>query len=226
MQVTVRARAAIPLDRMSSDPATRGTKDREKRKASQGGQADVALPDERVPDSSGAQPYTERCNVLLLSVVSLFLIGFGVWLVSGTERYREEYAQATEGWRVGSTRVVELTLVKDDKQNLGCASDQVIAGLRCGHRRGKSDAVSAEGADPQVLQPYNTVANELLLGAGLWSSPDLKGALPSSRFSVICNYTIKGVVKSVSIRFNPTAAFAPVGKTVAAGTLSECVLPR
>jgi hypothetical protein len=226
MQVTVRPRAAISLNRMSSDPATRGTKDRVKRKASPGEPPDPAPSGEALPERSAAQPYTERHNAVLLSIVSLFLIGFGVWLVSGTQRYREEYAQSMEGWRVGTTRMVELTLVKDDKQNLGCASDQVIAGLRCGHRRGKSDAVSAEGADPQLLQPYNTVANELLLGAGLWSSPDLKGALPSSRFSVICNYTIKGVVKTVSIRFNPTAAFAPVGKTVTAGTLSECVLPR
>ena len=210
---------------MSSDPATRGTRDREKRKARRE-EPEAAPPGEALPERSDAQPYTERYNAVLLSVVSLFLIGFGVWLVSGTKRYREEYAQTMEGWRVGTTRMVELTLVKDDKKNLGCASDQVIAGLRCGHRRGKSDAVSAEGADSQLLQPYNTVANELLLGAGLWNSPDLKGALPSSRFSVICNYTIKGVVKSVSIRFNPTAAFAPVGKTVTAGTLSECVLPR
>jgi hypothetical protein len=210
---------------MSSESATRGRSKRDKEKA-RGHEPGTATPAELAPERNGAEAYSERCNVLLLSVVSLFLIGFGVWLVSGTKSYREEYAQATEGWRVGSTRVVELTLVKDDKQNLGCASDQVIAGLRCGHRRGKSESVSAQGADPQILQPYNTVANELLLGAGLWSSPDLKGALPSSRFSVICNYTIKGVVKSVAIRFNPTAAFAPVGKTVTAGTLSECVLPR
>jgi hypothetical protein len=54
----------------------------------------------------------------------------------------------------------------------------------------------------------------------------LKGPLPSSRFSVICNYTIKGVVKTVSIRFNPKAAFSPVGKTVTAGTFSECMLPK
>jgi hypothetical protein len=226
MQVTVRARAAISLDRMSSDPATRGTKDRVKRKASRGEPPDPTPSGEPLPERNDVEPYTERYNAVLLSIVSLFLIGFGVWLVSGTKQYREEYAQSMEGWRVGTTRMIELTLVKDDKTHLGCASDQEIAGLRCGHRRNKSEAVPAGAADPRVLQPYNTVGNELLLGAGLWNSPDLKGALPSSRFSVICNYTIKGVVKSVSIRFNPTAAFAPVGKTVTAGTLSECVLPR
>jgi hypothetical protein len=225
LTLTVAARPAISLPRMSSESTTRSRSKRDKEKA-RGHEPDTATPAEFAPERNGAEAYTERYNAVLVSIVSLFLIGFGVWLVSGTKRYREEYAQSMEGWRVGTTRMVELTLVKDDKTHLGCASDQEIAGLRCGHRRNKSEAVPAGAADPRVLQPFNTVGNELLLGAGLWNSPDLKGALPSSRFSVICNYTIKGVVKSVSIRFNPTAAFAPVGKTVTAGTLSECVLPR
>ena len=80
--------------------------------------------------------------------------------------------------------------------------------------------------NPQILQPYNTVGNELLLGASLWTSSDLKEPLPRGRFSVVCNYHIKGVVKSVAIRFNPDAPFDPVRKTVTVGTLTEWVLPR
>lgn len=178
------------------------------------------------PKPRGERPPADRCNALLLSFVSFFLIGFGVWLVSATERYRSEYAQATEGWRVGSTRAVELTLVSEDEKNLGCASDQEIAGLRCGHRRDRTEATAGASSGLKVLQPYNTVGNELLLGAGLWTSPALKRPLPKSRFSVVCNYNVRGVVKSVSIRFNPKDAFSPVGKTVTAGTLTDCVLPR
>jgi hypothetical protein len=37
---------------------------------------------------------------------------------------------------------------------------------------------------------------------------------------------IKGVIKSASIRFAPTAAFGPVGKTVPVGALTDCTLPR
>jgi hypothetical protein len=173
-----------------------------------------------------APPRPERCNVLLLSFLSFFLIGFGVWVVSAGSRYREEYAQATQGWRVGSARVVDLTLVKDDKRNLACASDQVIAGLHCGYRSDSHEAGPLSADNPQILQPYNTVGNELLLGAGLWSSPDLKEPLPEARFTVICNYHIKGVMKSALIRFAPAASFAPLGRTVTVGTLTDCMIPR
>jgi hypothetical protein len=156
----------------------------------------------------------------------LFVIGFAVWLVSAGRRYREQYAQAMEGWRVGSTRAVDLTLVKEDKRNLACASDQAIEGLHCGYRRDLREAGPLSPDNPQILQPYNTVGNELLLGAGLWTSPDLKEPLPHGRFTVSCNYRIKGVMKSASIRFAPTGAFGPAGKTVTVGTLTECLLPR
>jgi len=164
-----------------------------------------------------------RCNALLLSFLTFWLIVFGVWVVSAGSRYREEYAQVTEGWHVGSTRMVELTVVKEDKQRLACAFDHPIAGLRCGYQRDRREVAPPS---PRVLQPYNTVANELLLGAGLWDSPDLKEPLPSQRFTVVCNYHVLGVAKSVGIRFDPTAAFSPLGRTVAAGTLTDCVIPR
>ena len=169
-----------------------------------------------------------RCNALLISFVSFCLIVFGVWIVTAGKRYREEYAQGqgTEGWSVGSTQSVELTLVRDDRRNLACASDQVIAGLRCAHRRDASVAGPAAPDDPQILQPYNTVGNQLLLGAGLWTSSDLKKPLPATRFSVTCNYHIEGVAKTASIRFDAAAPFAPVGKSVTVGTLSDCALPQ
>lgn len=214
---------------MSSDPATHPRNPRNPRKSRRDDAADTSAasaPVEPSLEEAEGPPRRDRINPLLGSFLSLLVIGFGVWLVSGTESYREEYAQATEGWRVGSTRVVEVTVVKDDATNLSCASDQEIAGLRCGYRRDKSEAGQVSPANANMLQPFNTVGNELLLGAGLWTSPDLKGPLPGSRFSVICNYNIKGVVKSVSIRFNPKSTFSPVGKTVTAGSLTDCVLPR
>jgi hypothetical protein len=173
-----------------------------------------------------APPLSERCNPLLVSFLSFLVIGFVVWLVSGGKRYREEYAEATQDWRVGSTRSLELTVVKEDKTRLACAWDQVIAGLHCGYRRDghRFDASSPEG--PRVLQPFNTVRNELLLGAGLWSSADLKGPLPEKRFTVLCHYHIEGIVKSAAIRFQPRRPFVHLGKTVTFGTLTDCTIPR
>lgn len=167
-----------------------------------------------------------RCNALLLSFASFWAIGFGAWVVTAGARYREEYARGMEGWRVGGTRSVELTLVKEDQSKLACASDQVIAGLRCGYRSSSQAAGALSPDDPLLLQPYNTVGNELLLGAGLWKAPDLKGSLPQTRFTAVCNYHVKGVMKSASIRFDATAPFASLGKSVPVGTLTDCVLPK
>ena len=180
------------------------------------------------PGAVEGPPRPSRCNALLVSFLSFVLIVFGVWVVSAGKRYREEYAQGqgTEGWSVGSTQRVELTLVQDDKRNLACASDQIIAGLHCAHRRDASEAGPFAPDDPQILQPYNTVRSELLLGAGLWTSPELKKPLPAARFTVVCNYHLEGVAKSAAIRFAAAAPFAPAGKTLTVGTLSDCALPQ
>jgi hypothetical protein len=177
-------------------------------------------------DQPDAPPCAERCNALILSLLSLCLIGFGVWLVYAGRRYRQEYAQVTEGWHVGGTRMVELTLVGDDKRDLACASDQVVAGLSCGYRGDLREAGPLSPGDPTILQPYNTITNELFLAAGLWNSADLKDPLPQGRFTVVCNYHVMGVIKSGSTRFGPEGSFSPIRKTVTVGTLTDCVVPR
>jgi len=181
-------------------------------------------------ESKAAQADTQfvrgRCNELLVSFVAFALIAFGVWVVLGGKRYRAEYAAGTQGWRVGSTRVVELTVVAEDKKNLACASKHTVAGLRCGYDQDQKPIKSLSADKPEMLQPYATVGGELLLGAGLWTNPDMKQDLPPKRFSVVCNFDIKGVLKSARIRFEPRASFNAMGKTVTVGTLSDCLVPR
>lgn len=208
---------------MSSDAATQGPPDAAPLEDPVDAPTQPFTP---APTRSDAAPRLPRCNVILVSFLSFFLIGFMVWLVSAGERYRAEYAQVPDAWRVRSTRTVEITLVKTDRPNLGCASDQEVAELRCGYRRDFHEAALSTPENPRVLQPFNTVANELFLGASLWLSLDLQKALPDARFTVTCRYRIEGLMSSVSIRFDRAAAFAPTGKAVPAGTLSDCVLVR
>lgn len=165
-------------------------------------------------------------HVLTLSALSLFSIGFGVWLIFAWTRYGEEYAQANEVWHVGGTRMVELTLVREDVDNLACASDLSRDGLYCAYRANLTGFAPGPPDERQILRPYATIKNELLLGAGLWSSPDLRGNLPAWRFTVVCNYHIVGVLKSVSLRWTPTGDFSPATQSIAAGRLSDCVLPE
>lgn len=168
---------------------------------------------------------SERSNVMLQSFLWLVAIAFGVWVVTAGTRYREEYSQSVEGFRLGGTRMVELTLVANDKYGLACASDQVVGGLHCGYRADSSAAGPVSPDDATLLQPYYTTGGELVLGAGLWLSPALKEPLPGGRFTVACNLLVAGVTRSAAIRFAPNAAFGGTGKLVPAGTLTECVLP-
>jgi hypothetical protein len=183
-----------------------------------GGEPSTAIAD--------VSPARGRCNELLVSFLAFVLIAFGVWVVLGGKRYRAEYAAHTQGWRVGTTRVVELTLVREDKANLSCASKHRVAGLRCAHDEHQKPVESLSADRPEVLQPYATTGGDLLLGAGLWTSPDMKHDLPSKRFSVVCDYDIKGVLKSALIRFDTNAPFKPMGRTVTVGTLTNCLVPR
>jgi len=171
-------------------------------------------------------PPPDRLNVLVFSLLSFCLIGFGLWLVSAGKSYREAYVNKTQGWRVGSSHSVEITLVKEDKPNLACASDRTLAGLNCEYATDGTPRASASADRSQILQPYNTIDNTLLFGAGLWTSADLQGELPAARFSVTCNYNIRGLAKTASIRFSSTAAFSPLQQAVTVGTLTDCVIVR
>ena len=164
--------------------------------------------------------------VLGRTVCILVLIGFALWLGWSWSGYARRYAQATEGWHVGGTELVELTLIREDIRSLTCAADVVIEGLRCAYRADGQTPNPGASDDRSLLRPYNTVKNELLLGAGLWSSPALTGSLPPGRFSVVCSFNLRGVVKSASLRFAPTGSFAPLKRSVAVGTLTECVIPQ
>jgi len=165
-------------------------------------------------------------NALLYTVFGLLCTGVALWLVLAWSGYKERYSQQTEGWRLDSTKMVEITLIRDDRKNLACASERSFGGVQCGfHLDGRPFGPTPEN-DPHILQPFNTIKNELFLAAGLWQAPILRGALPTERFTVVCNYHIVGVLKAVSLRWSPTGNFGPVDQSVAAGTLSDCVIPQ
>jgi hypothetical protein len=181
-----------------------------------------AKPDAPEPDDREPLPR----NVLLYTVFSLLCIGIALWLVLAFSGYKEKYTQQTEGWRLGSTRLVEITLIREDKKNLACASDKTFGDVHCGYRRDGTPFGTLPEEDAHILQPFNTVKNELFLSAGLWQSPVLRGELPKERFSVVCNYHILGVLKAVALRWSPTGSFNPVDQSVAVGTLSDCTIPQ
>jgi hypothetical protein len=180
----------------------------------------------RVATDSPAPNAPPPPGFLAYTFLTLLSLGFVVWLIFTWTGYKEKYSQIAEGWHLGGTKMIEITLIRDDKKNLACASDKTFGAIHCGfHRNGQSTGTSPE-TDPTVLQPYNTVKNELFLAAGLWQSPILSGTLPKERFTVVCNYHVVGVLRSAALRWSPTGSFNPLDQSVAVGSLSDCVIPQ
>lgn len=162
--------------------------------------------------------------MLLRGTCSLICIGFALWLALHWSGYAETHVREAGGWRAGGVSMVEITLVEADREKLACASDAVAAGLRCAYQANGAPRVEPLAHD-QRLSPYGTVRKQLLLGAGLWSQPALRGPLPAQRFTVVCNFHMDGVFRSASVRWDVGLPFEPLQESVAVGRLSECVIP-
>ena len=169
---------------------------------------------------------TGEFNVLCYTLLSLFVVSFAVWAIFAWIDYGKRYAPQADGWYVGGTRSIEITLVREDMQNLDCASDLVLEGLHCGYAANQLPFEPNPTPDSARLRPYNTADNVLFLGAGLWSSPGLRGPLPTDRFTVTCNYRMVSAIKSVALRWAAAGAFSPVKSAVPAGLLTDCVIPQ
>ncbi len=164
--------------------------------------------------------------VLRLTLFSLFAISVIVGLLYAWTGYSTRYAQVTEGWHLGQTKLIEVTVVREDKDRLACASDVMLDDIHCGYHTGGKPFESHTQTDSHVISPFNTVKNELFLAAGLWTSLAEHGPVPAERFTAACNFKIQGVMKSVGLRWQATASFDPVKQSVAVGTLSNCVIPK
>jgi len=161
----------------------------------------------------------------LRALLALFVIGFGVWVVNHWTKYDKYSGQTEQGWHKGSKQMVEITLVREDKTKLDCASDIIIEGLGCAYTADSQPRNPPLPKD-KTLHPYCNIKNDVLLAAGLWDSPGLQGELPTERFTVVCNYSVVGVVKSVSVRWNIGDKFDPAKQSLPVGILTDCVIPQ
>lgn len=173
--------------------------------------------------AQAGSPRVTQLTVFLAIACSLLATATLLFLAFSRSRYRATYAAVDSGFLVGEARLVELTLVRADMRNLACASDVAIGSLRCGFD-GSQRPVSAL-PEKERLRPYNTVRNELLLVAGLWSVLAAPEALPKARFTVVCEYHVTGVLKSAALRWEPAGRFAPLDRSVPVGFVTQCQIP-
>lgn len=177
------------------------------------------------PSSKSAAPH--EYDLLMRTIFAFVAIVAVLGVFFAWTGYSNRYAQVTEGWHIGQSKLIEVTVVREDKGRLACSSDVILEdNVHCGfHTNGQPFPESTQD-NSHVLSPYNTIKNELFLAAGLWTSPALRGQLPTERFTVACNYKITGVLKSVGLRWAANASFEPVKQSVTVGTLTNCVIPK
>jgi hypothetical protein len=191
-----------------------------------GGTTSAPEGESSVDRRAAARRRSDPGNALVRGSVALVFIGAALWIVYAWTAYGDRYAQAAAGWQIGGTHLVEVTLLAEDRQRLACASAVTVEGLHCGYRSPKQQFDPSPVDDPHQLRPYNTVKNELFLAAGLWDSPKMPTSLPNRRFTVVCNFHVVGVLKSVSLRWELKGRFVPVQAPLAVGRLTHCEIPR
>jgi hypothetical protein len=159
----------------------------------------------------------------VLIFYTLFLV---VWVVFAWQGKRPLYSSGPVLRRVGESYQVEITLIREDREHLACASPHLFEGLHCGFTKPGSPWKDDAPTDAKLLRPYTTVEGEQLLASGLWSQLEAFVPLPSHRFSVLCSFHAVGAVRDAQARWNITAAFGPLNRVWFVGSLKDCVLPR
>jgi hypothetical protein len=168
--------------------------------------------------------------IVLLVVVGVLVVGFGgcVLCLGGAFAIlgREQPAQPSRPrWSVGQTVDVEVTLVKNDRRDLACASSEEVAGRHCAFEAKGTPWSKGESTDDRkVLRPYVTSERLQLTAAGLWSEPALAPEkLPATRFRARCKYEVEGTLGDLGVRWEEGGQWFPNHKWYA-GSLSGCVL--
>jgi hypothetical protein len=165
-------------------------------------------------------------DILLRVILALFVIGLAIWVMFTASGYRNTYVSANECWRRGGRNLIELTVVREDKINLACASNAAVGDLRCGYAADRRVQPAPGPDEAHMLRPYNTTGGQLLLGAGLWSGAAMSKDLPAGRFTAWCDFEALGAVRSVALRWAPSGDFAPATKALPAGSLHDCFIPE
>jgi hypothetical protein len=176
------------------------------------------------PDPFAPIPSRSGGDLLVRVTLALFALGLCATLAVAWIGRPRDYVSAQTIWHRGAHNLVELTVVREDEAKLACASDVTLDGLACAFDAQRA-ARSTPGPDGP-LRPYATTSGDLLLGAGLWESATLARPLPAERFTVVCDFEVVGLVRSVALRFaSIDAPFDPSAKSLPTGRLHGCSIP-
>jgi hypothetical protein len=126
-------------------------------------------------------------------------------------------------WKVGETVDVDVTLVKEDRQDLACSSADAVAGKHCGFEAANKPWSKGASADATLLRPYATVDHANFAAAGMWDNPTLAAdKIPSARFVMKCKFKVEGMIK-LAVRWHENEPWSGQNEWPA-GSVSDCKL--
>lgn len=123
------------------------------------------------------------------------------------------------GWDVGKQGRGRITLVTADYTQLGCNHPKLVDGAHCAFKSDteawpKDPAAPLDDNGANVIAPYRTIDNKLVLIAGLWAEPNMAMRLhrePSAgvqtqklaRFIADCELRFLDKWEQVKVRWSP-----------------------
>jgi hypothetical protein len=179
----------------------------------------------RAGKPGAAKPATPAQRGSFGKSLILFVIVFGG--LAGAFAYLGNEANAPlprPKWLVGSTVDIEVWLQKSDKFNLACVAPDEIGGKHCAFEdKTKPWSKGDNNDDQKLLKPYTLTDNSNhVAAAGLWSQPALAAdKIPDKMNRVSCKFKVEGMIKKISFRWNPTAAWGDDADWYA-GSVSDC----
>jgi hypothetical protein len=206
-----KAAAESEGEERSAKPAPKAASKRASARSARAARAQKAA---AVPQGGGS---LGKSVILFVVIVGGLLLGFAIL-------GREQPAEAIRvRWTPGQTVDLEITLVRNDRQELACAATDEIAGKHCAFEApNKPWSKGDNNDDKKLLKPYTTTDRVQFTAAGLWSEPALApDKLPATRFNVKCKYKVDGLLKNLGVRWEQSGQWFPNNEWYA-GSVSDC----
>jgi hypothetical protein len=180
-----------------------------------------------------------RYNIALGFIAAMILIPFspiGQWVEP-----RGPAPHDTATWTPGRTAQVRVTVVTGDYGLLTCAAEKQVESTHCAFAT-KQEAWPRSPKEPlddnkaNIIQPYRTTDQKLVLIAGLWANPVIAMRLHNEpaqglarkqlRFVADCQIKFIGRLDEVKLRWNNQSDWTDEGATAVGRPVSCKIEPE
>ncbi|HKQ67703.1 MAG TPA: hypothetical protein VJT73_00115 [Polyangiaceae bacterium] len=163
---------------------------------------------------------------------------YATWVVAGlflfalySEAFYRRRNAPARTFNEGQDTDVSITLVSTDAKALACASAEELKDHHCEYES-KTQRWSKPAGNNDILAPYKTTDDALILVAGLFNDPALRQRLVIDppvfgtehiRFVANCKMHVDGKLKSVDVRWATNGQWQS-NADVPVGVVKDCFL--